>query len=293
MSHPANSLLRTSDAGLALIKVSEGLEIEAYPDPGNRVTGEPWTIGYGHTRGVRRGDTCTEEQATEWLREDLHDAEAAVRRLVDVHLTQGQFDALTSLRLQRRRRRVRQLDAPAAAQCRRRRRRRGSVQALESRRGWPVAWPGHPSRRRARAVRGRLMLAFLARNPLASGLGIAAALLGIWGGWQYLGRVEAEKALAAQQLKVLQDANDAWSELDDKRQAFEREILAGLAALRTTVSDLKAANTAFAAKVQSNANSRRALDPVERDALRLLAAPDGDPAGGGAVRTPVAPSPVR
>ena len=137
------------------------------------------------------------------------------------------------------------------------------------------------------------MLAFLARNPLASGLGIAAALLGIWGGWQYLGRVEAEKALAAQQLKVLQDANDAWSELDDKRQAFEREILAGLAALRTTVSDLKAANTAFAAKVQSNANSRRALDPVERDALRLLAAPDGDPAGGGAVRTPVAPSPVR
>jgi len=96
MSHPANSLLRTSDAGLALIKVSEGLEIEAYPDPGNRVTGEPWTIGYGHTRGVRRGDTCTEEQATEWLREDLHDAEAAVRRLVDVHLTQGQFDALTS-----------------------------------------------------------------------------------------------------------------------------------------------------------------------------------------------------
>ena len=96
MSHAANSLLRTSGAGLALIKISEGLEIEAYPDPGNRVTGEPWTIGYGHTRGVRRGDTCSEAQATEWLREDLHGAEAAVRHLVDVPLTQGQFDALTS-----------------------------------------------------------------------------------------------------------------------------------------------------------------------------------------------------
>lgn len=96
MSHPANSLLVTSDRGLALIKVSEGLETEAYPDPGNRITGEPWTIGYGHTRNVRRGDTCDEAQATAWLREDLQAAEGAVRHLVDVPLSQGQFDALVS-----------------------------------------------------------------------------------------------------------------------------------------------------------------------------------------------------
>lgn len=96
MSHAANSLLVTSERGLELIKISEGLETEAYPDPGNRITGEPWTIGYGHTRGVRRGDTCTEEQATEWLRSDLEEAERAVRRLVDVSLTQMQFDALVS-----------------------------------------------------------------------------------------------------------------------------------------------------------------------------------------------------
>ncbi|TAJ97487.1 MAG: lysozyme [Reyranella sp.] len=86
----------TSDVGLSLIKVSEGLEQEAYPDPGNKVTGEPWTIGYGHTAGVRRGDTCTEEQASEWLRQDLGLAEAAVRTRVEVPLTQGQFDALAS-----------------------------------------------------------------------------------------------------------------------------------------------------------------------------------------------------
>lgn len=96
MSHAANSLLVTSDLGLALVKRFEGLETVAYPDPGNRVTGEPWTIGYGHTRGVRRGDTCTEAQATLWLREDLHAAEGAVRHLVDVPLNQGQFDALAS-----------------------------------------------------------------------------------------------------------------------------------------------------------------------------------------------------
>ena len=137
------------------------------------------------------------------------------------------------------------------------------------------------------------VIALLAKNPLASALGIALLLIGLWGGWQYLGRIEAEKALAAQQLKILQDANDTWAELDGKRVAFQREVLEGLSALRTTVSDLQAANTAFAAKVQSNVNSRRALDPVERDALRLLATAGGDPAGGGAVRAPVAPAPVR
>lgn len=96
MSHSANSLLVTSGKGLDLIKVSEGFEAEAYPDPGNRVTGEPWTIGYGHTRGVRRGDTCTDAQATDWLREDLQAAEDAVRHMVDLPLTQMQFDALAS-----------------------------------------------------------------------------------------------------------------------------------------------------------------------------------------------------
>lgn len=96
MSNAANSLLVTSDRGIALIKEFEGLETTAYPDPGNPATGEPWTIGYGHTRGVQKGDTCTEEQATEWLREDLRASEGAVKHLVDVMLTQNQFDALVS-----------------------------------------------------------------------------------------------------------------------------------------------------------------------------------------------------
>ena len=96
MSHVANSLLKVSDAGLELVKSFEGLELHAYPDPGNKATGEPWTIGYGHTQGVHKGDVCTEEQATEWLRSDLSYAEAAVRHLVDVPLSQGQFDALAS-----------------------------------------------------------------------------------------------------------------------------------------------------------------------------------------------------
>ena len=45
---------------------------------------------------MRRGDTCTAEQATAWLREDVQWAEAAVGTLVKVPLTQPQFDALVS-----------------------------------------------------------------------------------------------------------------------------------------------------------------------------------------------------
>lgn len=96
MSNAANSLLVTSNRGILLVKEFEGLETTAYPDPGNLLTGEPWTIGYGHTGGVRKGDTCTEEQATEWLRQDLKAAEGAVKHLVDVVLSQNQFDALVS-----------------------------------------------------------------------------------------------------------------------------------------------------------------------------------------------------
>lgn len=134
---------------------------------------------------------------------------------------------------------------------------------------------------------------FVLKNPLASGLGVAVMVVGLWGGWQYLGKVRAEKALVEQQIKMLKDANDTWAELDVKREQFQREVLEGLANLRTTVNDLREANTAFAAKVQSNVNSRRALDPVERDALRLLATPDSDKAGGGSVRPPFASPPVR
>ena len=81
-------------AGLALLKSFEGCKLTAYPDPGTG--GEPWTIGWGHTGGVKRGDTCTQAQADAWLLQDLDRFEQAVERLVSVTLTQNQFDALVS-----------------------------------------------------------------------------------------------------------------------------------------------------------------------------------------------------
>ena len=82
-------------AAVDLVKQFEGLFLKAYPDP--KTGGEPWTIGYGHTRNVHRGDTCRQEQADAWLRDDLAEAAAAVARSVSVPLNGNQFAALASL----------------------------------------------------------------------------------------------------------------------------------------------------------------------------------------------------
>lgn len=85
--------MKTSDKGVALIKRFEGLRLKSYPDPGTG--GDPWTIGYGHTGGIRRGMEITEAQADAFLRSDLARFEQGVAN-VAAKFTQGQFDALVS-----------------------------------------------------------------------------------------------------------------------------------------------------------------------------------------------------
>jgi lysozyme len=53
------------------------------------------TIGYGHTSGVKDGDTCTPAEATNFLIDDLATAEAAVNQEC-TNINQNQFDALVS-----------------------------------------------------------------------------------------------------------------------------------------------------------------------------------------------------
>ncbi len=84
--------MTTSPNGRKLIESFEGLRLTAYLDQRGIAT-----CGYGHTASVKMGDTCTPEQADEWLAGDLATAEGAVNRLVKVPLTQNQFDALVSL----------------------------------------------------------------------------------------------------------------------------------------------------------------------------------------------------
>ena len=83
--------MKTSPKGIALIKEFEGLRLKAYKCPGG-----VWTIGYGHTAGVKPGMTITEEQAEQFLKEDLIVFEKAVNNQ-NLSINQNQFDALVSL----------------------------------------------------------------------------------------------------------------------------------------------------------------------------------------------------
>ncbi len=87
-----NDSFITGEAGLSIIRDCEGLRTTSYRCP----AGIP-TIGYGHTGPeVKDGQTITKEEADRLLRDDVKNAERAIKRLVKVQLTQGQFDALVS-----------------------------------------------------------------------------------------------------------------------------------------------------------------------------------------------------
>lgn len=78
-----------SPTGLLLTQDFEQCRLVAYLDS----KGVP-TIGWGHTYGVRLGDTCTQAQADRWLTEDVQGAVNAVNHYVAAHLRQNEFDAL-------------------------------------------------------------------------------------------------------------------------------------------------------------------------------------------------------
>lgn len=84
--------MKTSQRGINLIKEFEGLRLTAYRCPAG-----VYTIGYGHTRGVKRGMKITEEEASAFLTADLLNSEKAVERYNSVyHWNQNEFDALVS-----------------------------------------------------------------------------------------------------------------------------------------------------------------------------------------------------
>ena len=74
-----------------LVKHFEGLYLKAYLCP----AGVP-TIGYGHTGGVKLGDTISADQAESYLAADLASAAASVDHLVTVAVNPQQRGALAS-----------------------------------------------------------------------------------------------------------------------------------------------------------------------------------------------------
>lgn len=89
--------MHISDRGVELVAKYEGCRLEAYKCPAG-----VWTIGYGHTAGVKEGDTLASEVAAKsLLKEDLAKyagyVNACVKKgVISFALNQNQFDALTS-----------------------------------------------------------------------------------------------------------------------------------------------------------------------------------------------------
>lgn len=76
-------------AAVALISKAEGCRLKAYKCPAG-----VWTIGWGRTERVRRGDTCTQERADDWLCDDLRLRADAVRSVCTVAPTDNELGAM-------------------------------------------------------------------------------------------------------------------------------------------------------------------------------------------------------
>lgn len=86
--------MTTSEKGLTLIELFEGLRLEAYKPV---KTEKYYTIGYGHYGAdVKPGMKITVEQARAYLKKDVKSAEKAVEKYAPYGINQNQFDALVS-----------------------------------------------------------------------------------------------------------------------------------------------------------------------------------------------------
>lgn len=84
------TLMKISQKCIDLIKKFEGCKLQAYLCPAG-----VWTIGVGHTKGVKKGMVITQQQAEMFLKDDITPIEGALNYL-GINFTQGQFDALCS-----------------------------------------------------------------------------------------------------------------------------------------------------------------------------------------------------
>lgn len=77
---------------VAEIARSEGCKLKAYRCPAGVLT-----IAWGRTNGVKAGDTCTQEQADQWLLEDLAEFADGVKRMLARDASATELGALVSL----------------------------------------------------------------------------------------------------------------------------------------------------------------------------------------------------
>ena len=83
--------MNISQEGISLIKKFEGCELKAY-----KCAAGVWTIGYGHTKDVKEGNSITKEEAESMLVHELQEYCSDVDIAVKVDLKQNEFDSLVS-----------------------------------------------------------------------------------------------------------------------------------------------------------------------------------------------------
>lgn len=91
--------MKPSTRAIELIKFYEASNVcrlKAYLDTGGIPTIGWGTTAYPDGKRVRLGDVITEEQAEEYLLNDIESSVDAVNQLVDAPITQSMFDALVS-----------------------------------------------------------------------------------------------------------------------------------------------------------------------------------------------------
>lgn len=93
----ANRLKKGSAAAaacVALVGGFEGLRQSAYPDPATK--GPPWTVCYGETKGVKRGDFYSVQGCKDMLVASLQSYADGIERCVRVPIPDTRFIALVS-----------------------------------------------------------------------------------------------------------------------------------------------------------------------------------------------------
>lgn len=101
-------------AVVPIVQKHEGVRYKAYADPASaravesrkpaaqrkpgwqQLSGAPWTLCYGHTKGVREGDTATPEQCVRWAAEDARSHGLDIARCVHVEVPHESAVAFTS-----------------------------------------------------------------------------------------------------------------------------------------------------------------------------------------------------
>lgn len=79
--------LKAINIAVEQLKIDEGCRLAAYQD-----TVGVWTIGWGHTGGVKKGDRITQKEADDFLLEDT------VQAAVDASSLPVEFDGLNAAR---------------------------------------------------------------------------------------------------------------------------------------------------------------------------------------------------